>query len=192
MERLREVKDGFVKHLEEWLLLIFGITCHIGGIYCMRVAGEWYEDSLYSSKEVCGFIFGTLFLALSIPSIIYTLKSIFWMKYPVYTIIWIYTIFTILAIIGLILSLFTFRGYVYFVWDRTNNLSPVITLTSLISMSLCLLFATICLLHLARAYATRSVRGMDKYSYIMRFCVLYIAIIFMHINSEIIEKNVTF
>ena len=159
MQRLREVRDGFVKHMEEWLLLLFGVLCHIGGIYCMRLAGEWYEYSRYSSNEVCGFIFGTLFFSISIPSIIHSLKEIFWMKYPVYTIIWIYFIFAILSIIGFVLSLFTFRGYVYFVWNRSHDLSPVITLTSLISMSLCLLFAIICLLHLTRAYATRSVRG---------------------------------
>ena len=160
MERLREVRDGFVKHMFEWLLLVAGILCHIAGIYCMRLAGEWYEYTSYSSSEVCGFIFGTIFLSLSIPSIVYVLKSIFWMKYPVITIIWIYGIFATFGIIGIILSLFTFRGYVYFVWSQTLSLSPVITLTSLISMSLCLLFTIICFIHLARAYATRSVRGI--------------------------------
>eukprot|EP01084_Bolivina_argentea_P313236 542423_1 len=136
-----------------------GVLCHIAGIYCMRLAGEWYEYSTYSNTEVCGFIFGTIFFSFSIPSIIYVLKAIFWMKYPVITLIWIYLSFTILSIIGFILSCFTFNGYVYFVWDTTNNLSPVITLTSLISMSLCLLFMIICLIHLFRVYATRSVRA---------------------------------
>eukprot|EP01083_Nonionella_stella_P072516 195589_1 len=158
MEHIRELSVGFMKHLEEWLLLIVAVVCHIGGIYCFRLAGEWTEYSSYSNKEVVGFVFGTILLSFSIPSIIYVLQAIFWMKYPVFTLIWIYLSFAILSIIGLILSCFTFRGYVYLVWDTTNNLSPVITLTSLISMSLCLLFTVICIIHLYRAYATRSVR----------------------------------
>ena len=160
MDTLRAIRDGFLKHMEEWMLLTAGILSHIGGIYCMRLAGSWVEYASYSNAEVVGFVFGTIFFSVSIPSVVYALKNIFWMKYTVKIIIWIYSIFTILCIIGLILSCFTFEGYVYFVWNRKTNISPVITLTSLISMSLCLLYAIICIIHLTRTYSTRSVRGM--------------------------------
>ena len=158
MDHVRAIRDGFLRHMEEWLVLVCGVICHVAGIYCYRLAGEWYEFTEYSNAEVCGFLFGTVFFSLSIPCIVWALKSIFWMKYPVEAILILYALLAVLSIVGFILSCFKFDGYVYFIWDESNALSPVLTVTSLISMSLCLLFAVICIIHFARTYATRSVR----------------------------------
>ena len=176
IQSARKVRDGFTRHMYEWILLIIGVVCHVGGIYCMRLAGDWKEDTKYSNAEVCGFIFGTLFFSISIPSIVYVLKAIYWMKYPAEAILVLYGLFAVLSIVGLILSCFSFDGVAYFVWNTSTNLSPVLTITALISMSLCLLWFVICLIHFTRTWGTRHVRCMLYFDpfrecHGQRFCI---------------------
>lgn len=157
--RLLVWKDRLWRYKLEWLLMCIGITLYITGLYCLRLTGSWTEaSSTYTDAQVNGFIFGLMFLSISILLMVHVLCELFWMQYPITCTASLYVSFAILSFFGCIFSFFSFEGYAYFITDNDTQFYPVLSLVSLTSVALCSVFCIICLLLLTATMKTRGFR----------------------------------